>query len=402
MWLVAEHVLIALENEPYPYDRRVRQEAEALLAHGYEVTVCGPADLGFDALEEQLDGVQVLRYPAPAGGDSVPGYLREYGVSLLRLGRLMSRAARRRPVDCVMVCSPPDLTVLPALPLRRRGAALIFDHHDLSPELFELKFGRRRALDTVIRRAERFALRSSDVVIATNDSYAQIERDRGGVDAHRVFVVRNGPDPERIHPVEPNPELRRGRDHLVCWIGMIAGGEGLHHLLEAADELVNRRGREDVGFAVVGPGNGREALIADAARRGLQDVVEFPGRAEDARLREYLSTADVCVSTYEPNAMNHASTVTKVVEYMAMGRPVVQFPLHETSALCGDASLYARPDRAGDLADRIAELLDDPDRAAAMGAEGRRRALAGLLWPQQVPPLLEAVKAALELRRLPR
>ncbi len=398
---VQPHVVIALENEPYPYDSRVRQEAQALVANGYAVTVCGPTGLGFDALEEEIDGVRVLRYPVPAGGRDVLGYLREYALSLLRLGRLMRRAARTRSVDCVIVCSPPDLTVLPALPLRRRGAGLIFDHHDLSPELFELKFGRRRLIHALVLAAERFALRCADVVIATNETYAEIEVDRGGVDPKRVFVVRNGPDPRRIHEVEPRPELRRGRPHLVCWVGMIGGGEGLDHLLDAAEDIVKRRGRDDIGFAIVGPGDGRSALIAEAQRRGLGSAVDFPGRADDALLRQYLATAAVCVSTYEPNPMNHARAVTKVVEYMAMGRPVVQFGLREATRICGDGAVYARPDRPGDLADRIVELVDDPQRAAAVGAAGRRRATEGLLWPQQVPALLEAVRVSLDARAAP-
>lgn len=396
---MSEHIVIALENEPYPHDRRVRQEAEALLAEGYQVTVCGPAGFGFEALDEMIGDVRVLRYPEVPGGRSVVGYLREYGVSLWRLAGLMRKAAERAPITCLMVCTPPDLTVFPALPLRRRGAALIFDHHDLSPELFALKFGDRRAIDLVLRRAERFALRSADVVIATNDSYAEVERERGGVDPERIFVVRNGPDPTRIHPVEPKPDLRRGRAHLVCWVGNIGGGEGLHHLLEAADDVCNRRGRADIGFAIIGPGDGRDELIEQATRRGLQDALAFPGRADDAGLRDYLSTASVCVSTYEPNPMNHLSTVTKVVEYMAMGRPIVQFPLRETSRLCGDASLYADPAVPGDLAEKIVALIDDPARAAAIGAEGYRRASEGLLWPHHVPTLLDAVRTAIEIRR---
>lgn len=374
----------------------MRQEAEALLAAGYEVTVCGPTGLGFDAREEEVEGVRVLRYRAPPGGRGAPGYAREYVVALLRLSALMRRAHVRRPVQVAFVCSPPDLLVLPALALRRAGAAVVFDHHDLSPELLDLKFGRRRALHAAVRLAERFALRHADVVIASNETYAEIECARCGIDRSRVFVVRNGPDPNRIHPVAPRPELRRGRAKLVCWLGMMAGGEGLGHLLDAAEHLLRRR--DDVTFALVGPGDGRAALMADAQRRGLGDAVHFPGRADDELLRAYLSTADVCVSTYEPNPMNHASTVTKVVEYMTMGRPIVQFELRETGRVSAGASLYARPGDPADLAGRIEELLDDPARAAVLGAAGRRRVLDGLLWPAQVPGLLAAVDAARRMR----
>ncbi len=395
-------VLIALQNEPYPYDRRVRQEAEALTAAGHSVTVCGPTGFGFDAPEELIDGVRVLRHPQPPAGSGIVSYLREYATSLWRIGRLMRRAQRETPFDLVIVCSPPDLLVLPALPLRRKGAALVFDHHDLSPELFTLKFGDRAAIQRIVRLAERFALRRADVVIATNDTYADVERRRGPVADHRVFIVRNGPDPKRIYPVEPRPELKRGRDKLVCWVGLMSDQEGLHHLLDAAEHLVRRQGRDDVGFAIVGAGDARDGLIAETARRGLADHVHFPGRADDELLRAYMATADVCVGVDEPNPMNDSSTMTKIIEYMVMGRPIVQFPLVETSRVCGDTCLYAQPGDAVDMAERIAELLDDPERARTLGEAARERALAGLLWPQQVPHLLEAVTAAARLRAAPR
>jgi glycosyltransferase involved in cell wall biosynthesis len=393
------HVLIALQNEPYPYDRRVRQEAEALVAAGHDVTVCGPTGFGFDVPDEVIDGVRVLRHPHPPGGRGIVSYVREYVLSLWRISGLMRRAQRERKVDLVIVCSPPDLLVLPALPLRRAGAALVFDHHDLSPELFALKFGDRRAIQKIVRLAERFALRRADVVIATNDTYADVERRRGSVEPHRIFIVRNGPDPNRIYPVEPRPELKRGHDELVCWVGLMSDQEGLHHLIDAAEQLV--RTRKSIGVAVVGAGDARDDLIAETARRGLADHVHFPGRADDELLRAYMATADVCVGVDEPNPMNDSSTMTKIIEYMLMGRPIVQFPLTETSRVCGDACVYARPGDAADLAARIAELLDDPTRAAQLGAAARERALAGLLWPQQVPHLLEAVTAAARLRAQP-
>jgi glycosyltransferase involved in cell wall biosynthesis len=392
------HVVIAVENEPYPYDRRVRQEAEALVDAGHAVTVVGPTGFGFDALEERVDGVLALRYRAPPGGRGVMGYAREYGLSLAHLTRLMWKAHRRRPIDVAIVCNPPDLLVIPALALRRTGAAVIFDHHDLSPELFALKFGDRPWLQRAVRGVESFALRRADMVIATNDTYAEVGRRRGPVEPRRVHIVRNGPDPNRIFPVAARPELRRGRDKLVCWAGLMSDQEGLHHLLDAADDLVRRRGREDVSFAIVGAGDARDTLMADADRRGLADYVHFPGRAEDDLLRAYMATADVCVGVDEPNPMNDASTMTKVIEYMVMGRPIVQFALHETSRVCGDTSLYARAGDAADFADRIAELLDDPARAERLGAAARERAVPALLWPQQVPALLAAVGAALELR----
>jgi glycosyltransferase involved in cell wall biosynthesis len=392
------HVLIALQNEPYPYDRRVRQEAEALTEAGHSVTVCGPTGFGFDAPEETIDGVRVLRHAMPPAGRGIASYLREYALSLWRISRLMRRVAAEHPVDVVIVCAPPDLLVLPALPLRRRGAALVFDHHDLSPELFAVKFGDRRALQAIVRVAERFALRRADVVMATNDTYADIERGRGSVEDRRIYTVRNGADPNRIHPVPPRPELKFGHDELVCWVGLMSEQEGLHHLLDAAEHLIRERSRTSVGVAIVGAGDARDDLIAETQRRGLADHVRFPGRADDDLLRAYMSTADVCVGVDEPNPMNDSSTMTKIIEYMVMGRPIVQFPLDETSRVCGETCLYARPGDAADLARCIEQVLDDPERAKQMGEAARERALAGLLWPQQLPHLLDAVTAAARLR----
>lgn len=399
---MSPHVLIALENEPYPFDRRVLQEARALVDAGHRVTVCGPTGFGHDAYEEMLDGVLALRFPQPPAGLSVAGYAREYSVALLRLARLMWRTHRRDRVDVAIVCAPPDLLVLPALLLRRSGAAVIFDHHDLSPELFAVKFGNKRALQSLVRRAESWALRHADVVIATNDTYAELEQRRGPVAAGRSFVVRNAPDPSRIYPVDPRDELRHGHERIVVWIGVMSDQEGLDFLIDAADEMVNRRGRRDTGFAIVGDGDARAALIARTSQRGLAGHIHFPGRAEDDLVRAYMSTADVCVSVDEPNPMNDASTMIKVIEYMLMGRPIVQFPLVETARLCGDASLYAKAGDPVDFVDRLEELLDDRDRAAELGAVGRERAVAKLLWRHQVPSLLDAVDTALRQRAMVR
>jgi glycosyltransferase involved in cell wall biosynthesis len=391
----ATRVLILLENEPYPYDRRVSQIAGALTDAGYDVTVAAPATPDFGAPDEVLDGVRVLRFPAPPEGSGAVGYLREYWAGLRGLRAIASRLEREHPPDLVIACNPPDFLFLAARGARRRGARLVFDHHDLSPELFESKFARRGIFHRALLAAERWSFRSADAVLSTNDSYAQIARERGGVPAERVFVVRNGPDPGRIRLVEPDPALRRGRPHLVAWIGRMSVQEGLEGVVDAADEL-RRRGRDDVAFALVGPGDARDGLLADVERRGLGDLVTLPGRVDDDGVRSYISTASICLSVDPPGPLNDRSTMIKVLEYMSLGRAVVQTPLPEMVHLCGDATLYARPRDPVDLADKIEELLDDPQRASDLGERARRRiAEGGLTWPDQVPALLRGVQSAL-------
>jgi glycosyltransferase involved in cell wall biosynthesis len=371
---------------------------QALRDAGYTVTVCSPTGPGSEAVEEDVEGVLALRYPLPAPGAGITSYVREYALSVARQRRLMREAHRRRPVDAVIVASPPDLMVLPALALRRRGAAVILDHHDLSPELFELKFGRRGPVYRALLANERWAMRRADAVISTTESYAQIARGRGGIAPDRVFVVRNGPDPKRIFPVDPRPELRHGHERMLLWIGMVESHDGLELLIDAAESLHRRRGRTDVGIVIGGPGGAREELQALARSRGLDDVVHFPGQLGDELLRGYISTADVCLSVDQPNPQNDASGVVKVFEYMLAGRPIVQFPLRETQAQSGDTTLYAEPGDVEDLVDRVVELLDDPERGKQLGAAARAVASERLTWPQQIPRLLEAVDAAIRLR----
>lgn len=392
-------VLVLLENEPYPYDGRVRRHAAALVEAGCRVTVASPAMRGFDRREEMLDGVRVMRYPAPPGGRGALTYLREYAHALVWLRRLARRADGERRVDVVIACSPPDFLHVAARPLLRRGAGMIFDHHDLSPELYERKFGRRGLPSRALVALERRAFATADVVISSNDSYAAVAGSRGRVGSDRLFVVRSAPEPGRIFPVEPQPVLRRGRAGLVLWTGNITQPDRVLPLLEAADELVNRRGRDDIAFTLAGPGDGRDAVMEEVRRRGLSSAIDLPGQIDDEAMRAYLATADVCVSVDERNPMNDRSTVTKVLDYMAAGRPVVQFPLEEMRRVCGDACVYAKEGDPSDLATRIAELLDDPERRAELGRRARERMLDGRMWPDEAPALIAAVRQALAVRR---
>jgi glycosyltransferase involved in cell wall biosynthesis len=392
---VKPHALVLVEALPYPVDPRVRGQAAALRELGFDVTVACPTGLGHEQREITLGGVRVRRFPAPPPGRGVFGYLREYAVAFARLRAIARAVHRERPVDLVLVCTPPDLLVCVARPLARDGAAVLFDHREISPELFEAKFGRRGAVHRALVAAERHALRRADAVTTVSRACAELALRRGGADPARLFLVGNGPDPDRIHPVAPAPELRRGRRHLVLWLGVMSGQEGLDHLVDAAEEVVHHRRRDDVHFAIVGPGDVREPLRRRVQALGLADRVELPGMVDDALVRAYVSTADVCVGVDERNSMNDRAAMRKVLEYLALGKPVVQFPLAEMQRLCGDAAVYARDRDAADLAERICGLLDDDVARRRLGAAARRRALDGLMWPQQVPALRAAVACAL-------
>jgi glycosyltransferase involved in cell wall biosynthesis len=399
--LEGRRILIIVENLPVPFDRRVWQEARALRDAGCVVSVICPIGKGFEARYEILEGIHIYRHPLPLDARSALGYLREYGAALLYETRLAWTVMFRHGFDVIHACNPPDLIFLVALPFKLMGKKFVFDHHDINPELYEAKFNKRGVFWRLMLILERLTFASADVSIATNASYRDIAVSRGGMEPGRVFIVRSGPDLTRMQPVPPNPTLRKGRDYMVGYVGVMGEQEGIDLLLAAAAHLVLRLGRKDVQFCLVGGGPSLEYLKALAVRMGLAEYFTFFGRAPDRDLLEVLSTADVCVNPDRVNPMNDKSTMNKILEYMALGKPIVQFEVTEGRVSAGDASLYASANDPVDLAEKIATLLSDPDRRAAMGRIGKERVTRELSWQHQVPALLEAYHALFAVRDVP-
>jgi glycosyltransferase involved in cell wall biosynthesis len=387
-------VLIIVENLPVPFDRRVWQEASALAAAGYKVSVICPVGPGATARYELRDGIAIYRHPLPLEARGRLAYPLEYVAALSWQTLLAWRVFLTRGFDVIHACNPPDTIFFVGgffkLLFRRK---FLFDHHDLCPELYLAKFDRRDAVYRWLLRLERWTFRAADVVIATNESYRRIAIERGGKPPERVFVVRSGPALERMQVRPPKPALKQGRRFLVGYVGVMGRQEGIEYLLRAARHIVHDLGRVDVRFVLVGSGPNLEPLKAMAARLDLADFVAFTGRIPDDELLDVLNTADVCVNPDECNDMNDKSTMNKIMEYMALGKPIVQFELTEGRVSAQDASLYARPNDAVDLARRILELLDDPARRERMGEYGHRRVLDALAWHHQVPHLLAAYAA---------
>jgi glycosyltransferase involved in cell wall biosynthesis len=395
----AGRVLILVENLPVPFDRRVWQEACTLRDAGWTVSVVCPTGKGVEKKFEPIDGIHVYRYRLPIEADGALGYALEYAVALFCSFVLSVRVLLTRGFDVVHACNPPDLFFLIGGFYKLFGKKFVFDHHDLNPELYEAKFGRRDFFHRLLLKLERCTFRSADVSIATNESYRDIALERGGMDPAKVFIVRSGPSLERLRIQPPQDEHKRGRRHLVGYVGVMGRQEGIELLLHAVRVVVLGYGREDVHFALVGGGTSLEEMRELAYELGIADYVSFTGRVPDAQLLAVLNSADVCVNPDRACALNELSTMNKVLEYMALGKPVVQFDLKEGRASAGDASLYATPDDTVDFAAKIVALLDDPDRRARMGALGRARVERALEWRHQAPRLLAAYAA---LARAPR
>jgi glycosyltransferase involved in cell wall biosynthesis len=374
-------VLILVENLSVPMDRRVWQESRALVRAGYEVVVICPMGESMDTEPEVvLEGVRILRYPLRAASGGPAGYVREYAVALWHTLRLALRVRRAGPVDVVQACNPPDLLFLAALPLMAAGARFVFDHHDLVPELFRSRFGGGRALLWVARLLERITFALADGVISTNDSYRRVALTRGRKAPGAVQVVRSAPDLARFRPREPDPSLRRGKRYLAAYLGVMGPQDGVDGALRALAHLRHERGRDDLHTVLMGGGDALDDLVALAGDLGLSDCVEFTGRVPDEFVQRCLSTADVCLSPDPKNPLNDLSTMNKVVEYMAMGRPLVSFELREARVSAGDAAAYAPAGDEPAFAALIDELLDDPRRRERMGAIGRARVADRLSW----------------------
>ena len=391
---VPRRVLILVENLPSPFDRRVWQEATTLRDHGYHVSIICPTGKGYESHYEALDGIHIYRYDLPNEGEGALGYLVEYSAALWHTFRLAYKVRREQGFDVIQACNPPDLLfVVGGFFKKFYRTKFVFDHHDINPELYEAKFGRRDLFWKLMVWLERQTFRTADTSIATNESYRRIALERGGMDPARVFVVRSGPKLDRLKIVPAKPELKKGRRFLVGYVGVMGKQEGIDYLLQAARHIVHEMKRTDVHFGLVGGGTSLEEMQQLAIELGVADHVTFTGRVPDAELLDMLNTADVCVNPDVANEMNDKSTMNKIMEYMALGKPIVQFELAEGHFSAQEASLYAAPNDAIDLARKIVELLDDPERRERMGRFGRNRVENELEWRYEVPKLLAAYSA---------
>jgi glycosyltransferase involved in cell wall biosynthesis len=362
----------------------VWQEATTLHAAGYGVSIICPTGKGCEKKFESIDGIDIYRYDLPNEAEGALGYLVEYSAALAFTFWLSLKVK----FDVIHACNPPDLFWLIGGFYKLFGKKFLFDHHDANPELYEAKFGRRDFLWKVMCLLEKLTFKTADVSIATNESYRRIALTRGGMDPDKVFVVRSGPSLERMKIVPP---AKKQRKHLVGYVGVMGKQEGIDLLLQAVGVIVQQR--QDIHFALVGGGTSLEEMKALARELGVADYVTFTGRVPDAELLAVLNAADVCVNPDVANEMNDISTMNKIMEYMALGKPIVQFDLTEGRYSAQEASLYAKRNDPADFARKIIELVDDPARRERMGEYGRRRVLDTLEWRHEVPRLLAAYEA---------
>lgn len=391
-------ILIIVENESVPCDPRTWKEACSLYAHGYEVTILSPRRKGSTRGFEVIDGIRVYRHPLPREADTPLRYVWEYVCALFWEFFYTWWIFLRHGFQVIQGSNPPDDIFLIAMMFKLFGVKYIFDHHDANPELYLSKYGRKDLMYKVLVSLERMNYRFSDVVIATNESYRELAIKRGGIAAEDVFIVRNGPSLDKFKLVPANPALKYSMPYLVGYVGYMSVQDGLDILLEVAG-YIKASGRRDIHFTCIGGGPELARLQNMVREKDLSEMVNFTGRISDEDLLQILSTSDVCVNPDRPSQMNSISTMIKIMEYMALGKPIVQFESKEGKFSAQTASLYANTDdHVADFARKILSLLDNPSERQRMGEFGRQRVERELAWPYSVPHLLAAYDRAYSKR----
>ena len=381
-------ILIIVENLPVPLDRRVWQEALALTAAGAEVRIICPMMKGFNKRHEVLEGIEIYRHPLPLEASGALGYLLEYYFALTWEFYLSVKLFLKKRFDVIHGCNPPDTIFLVALPFKLFGVKYIFDHHDVNPELFEVKFNKKGLLHKLVLMLEKLTFKVANYSIATNESFKEIAIQRAGMSADRIAVIRSAPPEGRFHVTEGQSKYRNGKKYLVGYIGIIGEQDGLDILMHAAKLMKDRQ--VDVQFAIIGGGTELENIKQLAAELNVTGCIEFHGIIfDDKKINDILNSCDVCVNPDVPSPYNNLITTNKVMEYMSLKKAMVQFELKEARYSAEDASLYADHTDPEDFANKIIYLLENPEIRQKMGEAGHKRFKSTLSWEIEKKKLIE-------------
>jgi glycosyltransferase involved in cell wall biosynthesis len=389
----AGKVLIIVQNLPVPFDRRVWLEAKSLTEADYLVSIISPTGKhgSYQERHEIIDGIHIYRYASPPEAHGVWGYIFEFIYCWIMTAFLSIKVWRNHDFEILHACNPPETYFLLGRFYKLFGKKFLFDHHDLSPEMYVAKGGEQEGfLYRGLLCLEKQTFKTADVIITTNKSHKRIAIERGDIDPKNIYIVRSGPDFERLKVLEPDPGLKDGFQYLVCYLGEMCAQDGVDHLLEAAKYVIFEKKRRDVKFILLGGGPELERLMNLSYKIGLEPYVEFKGRVSDYELSQYLSTADICLDPDPYSDWADKSTMNKIMEYMAFGKPIVAFDLGEHRYSAQEAAIYAEPNDVVDFADKIITLLDDGVRRNLMGNIGYERIINELAWAHQKPTLLAA------------
>jgi len=380
-----KHILIVVENLPVPFDRRVWQEANTLSENGAKVSIICPIMKGYTKKYEVINNIEIYRHPLPFEASGALGYLFEYSTALFWETWLTIKINAKKRLDVIHGCNPPDLIFIVAFFFKFLGVKYVFDHHDINPELYIAKYNKKGFFYKLMILFEKLTFKTADYSIATNESYKEIAIRRGGMDPEKVQVIRSGPKLDRLQILPAEEKYKKGRKFLLGYVGVIGEQEGIDLLLQSLKIIVSKR--QDIQLAIVGGGTHVEELKKLCTQLELDDYVDFYGRVSDEVLVGVLNTADVCVNPDKPTEMNNLSTMNKIMEYMALKKPIVQFDLKEGRFSAMEASLYAKD--VNDFAEKIILLIDDAALRNKMGNYGYDRVIKELSWDHESEKLVQ-------------
>jgi glycosyltransferase involved in cell wall biosynthesis len=405
--------ILMLTESAFPNDTRVRNEAYALTNAGYNVSVIALRRYDYEKPTEFVNGVNVYRVPEVVlfkktesskswlqiqlyRIKSAVGYIFEYFYFTFACFLVSVYLAIKEGFDAVHLHNPPNTLFIIGLFYRMFGKKFVFDHHDLEPELYLSRYGIETSfIYKVLLLEEKLCLKSANIVIATNESYKEIEIKRGNLKQGKIFVVRNGPDLQTFRPVDSDKELQNMGKKILVYIGVMGPQDGVDHLLRSLGEIVYSMGRTDLYSVIVGRGDAVEDLKVLRDELQLRDYVRFTGRIPIEDLLRYLTTADICLDPNPSNPLNDSSTWIKVMEYMALAKPIVSFDLKETRYSAQEAAIYVPPNDEKEYAKAIVKLMDDPHQRVKMGAFGQKRVKEELAWQHVSKNLLLAYESLL-------
>jgi glycosyltransferase involved in cell wall biosynthesis len=384
--------VIVVENLPVPFDRRVWQEARALKAAGWTVSVICPANARHPEPFEELDGIAIYRHKLPLEARGKFAFAAEYGAALFHELRLLLRVSRERGFDVIQGCNPPDLIFLPALWFKRKGKRYVFDHHDVCPELLSVKFGRKGLLYRLLLLLERLSMRTADLVITANHTFRDIAIARGGQPPDKVVAVYSVPDKAHMRRVPVPAGLRSEDETILGYVGIIGDQDGVDHLVRAMHHLAARPGCESVRAIVVGDGPALVSVKTLARELGVEGRILFTGYRSGEELLQFLSAFDIGIIPDPVNAYNDKISMNKVFEYSALGLPSVAYPLAETMRLLGDAGCYAAGDRPEQLAEACRLLVCDREERRRRGLKAKALAEESFRWESEAEHYVDAYR----------
>jgi glycosyltransferase involved in cell wall biosynthesis len=398
----AKRVLMLLENGAFSEDGRVRCEATSLAAAGYRVTVIGPAAKG-EGWYKQFGPIAGYQFPTPPMANSLLGYFVEYGYAMTMIAILTFWVAIRRGFDVIHAHNPPDFLVVVGGFWRLFGKKFVFDQHDISPDMYMSRFREpgNRIIHKFLLFFEGLSCRWANHTIATNESYKRLQVERWGIPASRVTVVRNGPEAWHLQDFEPEKSIRGSEPFVIGYVGVMGHQDGVDYLLRSLAILQNELHRSDWRCVLMGRGPAMDDLQRLTTELGIEQHLHFLGWVDYEKVPSYIAATDICVVPDPSNGYNDRSTIVKLMEYMAQGRPVAAFDLPEHRVTAGDTALYAAPNDERDLARQILRLMDDASLRLQLGEAAYRRVRDQFTWKHQEANLLAAYRNVFGLEGVP-